>query len=238
MGTPQRWWHLRGTSSEARAITDGSQPSQHMRPVPTPRCFPSSAVLGRRKQLRAARGHRCRWRWGGRGSWGSRYGCSGASSLGRACRPRGGPGAAPWAQGDVSCLLPELKHRPFNRHQRCASGRVPAGAPLHYQLARCLFQDTVVKLHRAGAVIWGFLSCQPRRQIGRGGAREGERNGINLNQQKEEQGDAHGHPCCRRALLPQAVGPVGTRAGCGGHRGVVASRPVSASSGGGAMEVP
>ena len=38
---------------------------------------------------------------------------------------------------------------------------LPPGAPLHYQLARCLFQDTVVKLCRAGAVIWGFLSCQP-----------------------------------------------------------------------------
>lgn len=43
---------------------------------------------------------------------------------------------------------------------------LPPGAPLHYQLARCLFQDTVVKLCWAGAVIWGFLSCQPRRQIG------------------------------------------------------------------------
>lgn len=43
---------------------------------------------------------------------------------------------------------------------------LPPGAPLHYQLARCLFQDTVVKLCRAGAVIWGFLLCQPRRQIG------------------------------------------------------------------------
>lgn len=42
---------------------------------------------------------------------------------------------------------------------------LPPGAPLHYQLARCLFQDTVVKLCWAGAVIWGFLSCQPRRQI-------------------------------------------------------------------------
>lgn len=72
---------------------------------------------------------------------------------------------------------------------------LPPGAPLHYQLARCLFQDTVVKLCRAGAVIWGFLSCQPRRQIGQGGAGGERKNKIEKikikNRRKE---DACCHP--------------------------------------------
>lgn len=105
----------------------------------------------------------------------------------------------------------------------------------------------MVKLCRAGAVIWGFLSCQLRRQIGRGGARRGERKNNKFKQKKKERkNDARRHPRPGLALVPvwqwvpQAVWPAVARdrAGAGIQHGSATPLALSASSGSGGSEVP
>lgn len=105
----------------------------------------------------------------------------------------------------------------------------------------------MVKLCRAGAVIWGFLSCQLRRQIGRGGARRGERKNNKFKQKKKERkSDARRHPRPGLALVPvwqwvpQAVWPAVARdrAGAGIQHGSATPLALSASSGSGGSEVP